>query len=309
MTIGIVVRGPQAGTALVNSLSAIESIAEGSIGGFVSFVVLDKDHTPTFYKCQAGGITSLFACENKSDLPIELMNATRAALISSGPNRPEPLHRFLAWDDKGNLVSGHRFPHMQTKQNIPLNQQALSILQMYGSDEHRLDELIEQNPDLDAGLVTMDAHGCIYQSNTARVAARGDTASRNMQTPEYAYSITLNSILPPDPIAEILAVKLQRRLELDRRPVLHVTTDSPISNSNVKSVEIDDTGRVVNINTPERHWFSPEHEGALIETGTIVLRDSVTIGKVHEEPYVISRNGKIIALSGKQNVSLRYAAL
>jgi hypothetical protein len=76
-----------------------------------------------------------------------------------------------------------------------------------------------------------------------------------------------------------------------------------------KSVEINDVNEVININTPETCWFSPCNEGALIETGTPITRQGVPVGRIQDEPYVITTNGKIESLSGLKSICLRYALL
>ena len=306
MTIGVVLRGPQAGAALVQSLASIENVATGSIGGFVSLVVSTPGKKAQFHEIQSGGVSALFDTNSNKSLPESLMNSTRAAIISSGPNRPKPLHRFLAWDNDGNLVSGHRFPHAPTTNGIPLNQEALISMQNTGCAGHQLNDLMQQNDHLDAGLVALDAAGNLFQGDTSRVKARGDTANITAQTESYAFSITLNSIRPTSLIAPILAEKLKQALSTDSRPVLSINTHVSICSAEKKSVIIDDVDDVVAINTPEQCWLSGSTEGALIETGTRIIRNGLFVGCIEDEPYVISCDGKILSLSGEQAVKLRY---
>jgi hypothetical protein len=309
MTIGVIIRGPHAGAALVKCMASIEKIASGSIGGFVSLVVLRRGAQPVFYECQTGGVNALFGVDASRNLPSELMESDRAALISSGPNRPEPLHRFLSWDKTGNMVSGHRFPHTKTSKGIPLNESALGILRAQGCDQQALVELLQDNATLDAGLVAMDSAGHIFQGDTNRVQVRGDTASLVFDTQDYAFAITLNSIRPPMLIVNLLGEKFKQQLDIDDRPVLCVSAMASITAAKDKSVEINDVNEVININTPETCWFSPCNEGALIETGTPITRQGVPVGRIQDEPYVITTNGKIESLSGLKSICLRYALL
>ena len=309
MTIGVVVRGPKAGAALVKCMASIEMIACGSIGGFVSLVVLKQDGEPIFYECQTGGVTALFGLDKNQNLPLELTHSDRAAIISSGPNRPKPLHRFLAWDKTGNIVSGHRFPHTETGEGVPLNQTALDIIQVKGCHQHALTELLNNNETLDAGLVAMDSVGHVFQGDTNRVKVRGDTASMVFDTPEYAFAITLNSIRPPMLIANLLGEKLKQELRIDNPPELSINSLASVTAADNRSVEINDINEVININTPETCWFSPRNEGALIETGTPITRYGVPVGRIQDEPYVVTSNGKIESLSGLTFTRLRYASL
>ena len=309
MTIGVVLRGPSAGAALVQSLASLENVALGSIGGFVSLVVLTKGKQPQFYQIQNGGVSALFATNGNKILPDSLVESDRAALISSGPNRPEPLNRFLAWDDAGNLVSGHRFPHTYSASGFPLNQVALNLIQNNGCAENQLKDLMKQNDHLDAGLVAMDVAGTLFQGDTARVRARGDTASAAVQTDDYAFSITLNSIRPANLIALMLAEKLKHSMSADTRPVLSIDTDAKICAADTKAVIINDLSNVIAINTPEQCWFTGSTEGALMETGTHIIKNGICVGRMQDEPYVIANNGQLISLSGEQAVKLRYESI
>ena len=309
MTIGVVLRGPSAGAALVQSLASLENVAMGSIGGFVSMVVLTKGKQPQFHQIQTGGVSALFATDGTKHLPDSLVTSDRAALISSGPNRPEPLNRFLAWDDVGNLVSGHRFPHTQIASGLPLNQFALNLIQKKGCDKNQLKDLMKQNDHLDAGLAAMDVAGKLFQGDTARVRARGDTANATVQTDAYAFSITLNSIRPANLIALLLAEKLKHSMCADTRPVLSIDTSAKICAADTKAVIIDDVGDVIAINTPEQCWFTSSTEGALIETGTHIIKNGICVGRIQDEPYVIANKGQLISLSGEQAVKLRYESI
>ena len=104
----------------------------------------------------------------------------------------------------------------------------------------------------------------------------------------------------------MLAEKLKDSLCADSRPVLSIDTHANICAADTKAVIINDVGDVVAINTPEQCWFTGSTEGALVETGTHIIKNGLCVGRIQEEPYVISNNGKIISLSGEQAVKLRY---
>ena len=109
MTIGIAARGPNAGLAIYRSLRAAERVGSGSIGGFATFAVITADGKLLRYETQRGGTSTLFI-EGEitgTDPPPEVAAATRAAVISSGPDRPAP-ESFLCADPLAGLVTGHR---------------------------------------------------------------------------------------------------------------------------------------------------------------------------------------------------------
>jgi len=94
MTIGIVAHGPRAGLAIVRALRAIEAVGRGAIGGFVSFVSIASDGSVERAETQRGGTIGLFPNGETEGSAASLMEAPTAGLMSSGPDRPEPLIPF-----------------------------------------------------------------------------------------------------------------------------------------------------------------------------------------------------------------------
>ena len=92
MTIGVAAAGAQAGAAVFDAVLGAELLGRGAIGGFVVFAVLDEQGRLQYRTTQRGGVTAL-------DLPASWRDARVAAVISSGPDRPEPLTQFLAGAD------------------------------------------------------------------------------------------------------------------------------------------------------------------------------------------------------------------
>ena len=83
MTIGVAAAGAQAGAAVFDAVLGAELLGRGAIGGFVVFAVLDEQGRLQYRTTQRGGVTAL-------DLPASWRDARVAAVISSGPDRPEP---------------------------------------------------------------------------------------------------------------------------------------------------------------------------------------------------------------------------
>ena len=301
MTIGLLVRGKNSGQALVSTMCAIESIAQGAIGGFVSLLTWHKEHGTKHFECQNGGISSLL----KEPLPEEILGCQRIMMISSGANRPTPLDRFLAWDPLGNMVSGHRFP--QSKANgQPLNQKILNILQAQGADQTALEKLLAEFPSLDAGYVAMDASGQVIQANCDRVSQRNDIGQGQFESQNYAYSFTFNSIEPVSVVTELLTQRLHQTLQAINRPKLLLDADTRICESHLLQANVDKNMRVTEVLTPDSHWFDDFSEGALIETGMSIFREGKLLGYALNEPYTLVKKGRIESLTGEKSIFLEF---
>lgn len=301
---------------MISSLGCIEHVADGAIGGFVSLVVMDSHHKATFFECQKGGVSALFGNANRivdeKTLPVEILESKRAGLISSGPHRPCPLARFLAWDESGNIVSGHRFPQSPTQDGIALNQMLLSVIQKHGAHSPEVHQLLSENSHLDAGFVAVDANNRMLCEDTLRVAARNDTARMQTQAKDFVFGITMNSIQPSRLISQLLASKLNDKLQhaslSAHVPRISINTETQILAGSAPMVEVDSDNRVVSIVTPETCWFEAHSEGALLEKGTPIAHKGQLIGTTLEEPYTTASEGRICALSGKEKMTLRYLA-
>src|SRR3546814_14329001 len=106
MTIGIAAYGTAAGSAVLAGLDAVEAVGAGEIRGFGVFRALAPDGTTIDAETQRGGCTALRATLRDRGLLAVAEAAPVAALISSGPDRPEPLTRFLP-ASRARLVTGH----------------------------------------------------------------------------------------------------------------------------------------------------------------------------------------------------------
>src|SRR5690606_41564886 len=115
MTIGIAASGPRAGAAVRAAVLGAELLGRGAIGGFAVFAVLDGQGRYRHCETQRGGIGAL-------DIPPAWLEARAAAVISSGPDRPEPLVQFLPGASGLGLVTGHRLPDRPGAVGVALNQ-------------------------------------------------------------------------------------------------------------------------------------------------------------------------------------------
>jgi hypothetical protein len=181
VAIGIAVSGRNAGLAIVRALQAVERIAEGAVGGFVSLVVIGTDGDVHRAAIQRGCMVALFP----ADAPAAIGTARRAAVISSGPDRPEPLARFAAADGAVGLVTGHRFPHQPGEDGVPINEAVLACLRRGLAPAAAVRQVLSANPLADAGVIALGRNGRIAFGNTALVSWRPDVKAVRLPAGHY----------------------------------------------------------------------------------------------------------------------------
>ena len=187
MTIGIAVTGKHAVVHALRVLRSAEILGSGAIGGFAVLAVMAEDGSVHYSQTQDGGSHAL-------DLNPAWLKAQRAAIISSGPNRPEPLQQFLPSLPGIALMTGHRLPNRLTPQGLPLNQVALQALAHGRSATQAVHDTVNAYPEYDTGLMAITADGHIAYANTARVMRRPDLHHGEQQHPEQHVAVMLNSI-------------------------------------------------------------------------------------------------------------------
>ncbi|NHC60063.1 DUF6963 family protein [Paenalcaligenes suwonensis] len=187
MTIGIAVTGKHAVVHALRVLRCTEILGSGAIGGFAVLAVMAEDGTVHYSQTQDGGSHAL-------DVDPAWLQCERAALISSGPHRPEPLQQFLPSLPGVALMTGHRLPNRPTPQGLPVNQLALQALQRSRSAEQAVQDTVTAYPEYDAGLMAVTVDGQIAYANTARVTRRPDVHHGEQQHPDRHVAVMLNSI-------------------------------------------------------------------------------------------------------------------
>ena len=156
--------GAQAGAAVFDAVLGAELLGRGAIGGFVVFAVLDEQGRLQYRTTQRGGVTAL-------DLPASWRDARVAAVISSGPDRPEPLTQFLAGADGLGLITGHRLPNQPGADGRPLNRMALDLMAEGAPPQQAVDAVLAAHPEWDAGLIAARAR----RAGPGQQRARGAT--------------------------------------------------------------------------------------------------------------------------------------
>ena len=213
MTIGIGAIGPRAGLAIFRALEATERVGEGSIGGFAVYRVIGSDGQIHTYTTQRGGTATLVTRgEVTGGLPPqEALDARVAALISSGPDRPEPLERCIPGEAGVGLVTGHRIPMAPTKNKKPLNQEVLELMRQGRTAPEATKALMDEHPQIDAGIIAVDVKGNLGAQNSPRVLNRPDMMEVFREDCEAGCKVAvfINEIHPKE-VAVVAAVKCLR---------------------------------------------------------------------------------------------------
>ena len=123
MTFALGAFGPNAGLAAFRALRLVETVARGSIGGFITDAAITKDGELVCQETQHGGTRTLFA-EGEScgvEPPERTANAVAVGLLASAPDRPDPLSQFVPADGAVGILTGHRLPNQVGADGRPLN--------------------------------------------------------------------------------------------------------------------------------------------------------------------------------------------
>lgn len=322
MTIGIAVSGPMAGLAAFSALRAVERVARGAIGGFVSFVALSDDGLLLSASTQRGGTTTLFTDgEVTGTLPPPAFATARlAALMSSGPNRPEPLIQFTPGDAAGGLVTGHRLPNMPGVEGVPLNAAVLARLTQGETPRGAVEAVLAANPQADAGLVALARDGTLYAADSALVRQRPDCGrylGEDARTGARC-AVLHNSIFPAAPLAPLAAAIAFDAMAPADQADFHITVvaGTRVELGGEACVHLASNGggdgeRVERVTVTDRIWLGGCHHGAALPHGAAVRRGGRLVGRVIFEPYCVVEGGILVSLSGLEEaiISVRADAI
>lgn len=308
MTIGIGASGQNAGLAVWRALNRVERVATGSIGGFATFAVLTSAGNAHIYTTQRGGSRTLFT-EGDTVLeepPATVVAAPMAAVISSGPDRPEPLSQFLAVKSDVGLVTGHRLPNRPGPDGEPLNQQVLQRLEDGATPVEAVDAITEVNPAADAGFIAVSSDGAVAAGNTRKVVQRPDTAQASQHGNTFGIAVMLNAITPADAVAALAASIGSTHIEPESEAAMTIQVAAGISveHGSQDLVEVDESNTVNRIQTSDETLLSGEQVGAVPYLGSLVLRDGKRIGKTASEPNTVLKDGTITQLSGQDSFDI-----
>lgn len=310
MTIGIAVVGPRAGLAAFAALNAVERVSRGAIGGFVSFVAVGAEGTLLRAATQRGGSRTLFVAGEATGTPPPpaFADARFAALMSSGPDRPEPLTQFTPGDSRVGLVTGHRLPNLPGVEGEPLNQLVLRRLAEGRAPKEAVDGVLDRNPEADAGLIALDLRGGMYLANSAFVARRPDLGSALIQDPQRGATVAVlhNAIHPHEGLALLAAsVAFDRIAPLDRCDFeIELEVGLLLELDEENCVHVDAGNRPRRLTVTDRRWLDPSCHGAAINFAAAVRRDGILIGHTASEPYCVAAHGRLASISGQDRAPI-----
>ncbi|MBN9672161.1 DUF6963 family protein [Roseibium aggregatum] len=301
MTIGIALSGPNAGLGIFRALAAVEKIGRGAVGGFVSYAALTEDGRLLRAQTQDGGTSTLFG---GAEPPAELAAAKRAVLMSSGPNRPEPLAQFTPGEVGVALITGHRLPNVSAGGGVAPNVRLLDALRQGTPVQDAVASVLEANGNADAGLIALTSSGEIAMGDTEFVRMREDRGSLLFSSGNNRLTgaVIHNSIFPVRGVTELVAgVALDCFEDPDRSDhMLRIDETVAIVPSDRERVHVDGNGKIVSVDVARGRIEDGYLEGSIFLYQSPVFRDGELIGHISgEEPYTIVRDYHAVSFSGK----------
>ena len=309
MTIGIAAYGPNAGLAVYRGLRAAERVGSGSIGGFATFAVITADGKLLRHETQRGGTSTLFV-EGEitgTDPPPEVAAATCAAVISSGPDRPEP-ENFLTADPFAGLVTGHRMPIAIGVDGVAVNRQVLDLMKGGEPAQIAVDTVLDRNPEVDAGLIAIDRNGQVYGRNSQRVLRRPDLAEARASREGACVVAFCNAIRPHRVLAGLVTeIALDTMLGIPKPDgQIIVKAGIPVIAGRVTAIHCDADGVATHLTTDEFGVLNGRRIGAGVCLGSPIYRNGKLIGHTMLETMTAFEDGKLASLGGQKMFSFGY---
>lgn len=312
MTIGIGAFGPNAGKAVFDALRAAERAGHGAIGGFATFTVISADGRGLCSATQRGGTLTLFTDGETTGVepPPEFASARIAGVISSGPDRPAPLEKFIPVDPAVGLVSGHRIPPTTGAKGVPMNAEVLELMRAGMAAPEAVRRVIEAAPEADCGLIGIDLSGNIGCLNTARVTRRPDVGVALRTDPETGAGVAVlyNAIRPHQALAEMVAGVAMDTMVAERPPAGWITLvgGTELAMGPENAVHCDAEGRSQRITTTDPAVGERGELGAAVYLASAVYVGGQLVGRTMFEPITTIADGRITAFSGKDSLRMSY---
>ncbi|WP_336069443.1 DUF6963 family protein [Nitratireductor rhodophyticola] len=282
MTIGIAAYGKGSVAAIQAAVSAAELCGRGAIGGFAVLAVIEADGSVAYRTTQNGGISSL-------DIPEEWFRAPCAAVISSGPDRPEPLTQFLVGRAGSGLVTGHRLPNSVSADGVSVNSAVLEKLAGGEAPQGSVDAVLAQDPEIDAGLIAVTIDGRLGTGNSGRVLRRGDLGQAHREEGGCGFSLLHNSIFAATGTCQALAEILGELAwqELTGLPAGHaiIRLEAPVTVEAAARdrVHIDLNGRIVALQSADPRVCAARRLGTAVYLSTEVWQEGQPVGFAETE--------------------------
>lgn len=300
MTIGIAAYGPNAGLAVLRALSAVEAVGRGAIGGFVSLAALTSTGGTVRAETQDGGSRGLFA-DGLDTAPPDILTAPVAGLISSGPNRPEPLSQFIPAIGGVGLVTGHRMPNTVGTSGRRINEDVLELMRKGSNAKDAVTAVLVANPRADAGVIALTAAGDIFAADAAYLAQRGDSGRMILGSRDAGAVVGVlhNSIQPFRPLA-VLAAEVAR--DVMQPPDLvdgWITLRQGIRlvSGTSNAVHVSSSGIVESIAVEDERFLAGSWSVGL-GYETAVFCQGAVVGTLLHEPYMVVGDGLVRTIDG-----------
>lgn len=271
-------------------LRAVEAIGSGAIGGFA-----------VFHWRGADGVLRHAVTQDQGSLTLEpppgWQEARHAAIISSGPNRPEPLIQFVPGCPETGFVTGHRLPTSLLPDGRVLNSAALAAMAAGGFGQSDLQALLDSGPALDAGLICLPLEGPVLIANSPRVESRDDIGSFCWQSGELACAVLHNSIHTASEHGPALAAALGGigREMLGGPAATHVCSrlpdELPVHRAAQDGLEIAADGRVIALHSADPAYHGDRARITAVYQSVPVLCEGRRLGQALSEVFSGLRPG------------------
>ncbi|MEM8571066.1 MAG: hypothetical protein AAGG56_09165 [Pseudomonadota bacterium] len=301
MTIGIAAFGPKSAIGILAGLRAVERVSHGAIGGFVSFAAIYAEGTVLRATTQTDGVDAVFPGE----LPDELAGATLAGLISSGPDRPEPLEDFIAAEAGVGIVTGHRMPHLRAENGTALNALVLEEMKSGTDPQTAVDRVIAQHADMDAGFIACSVDGQIGFGSTPLVLARSDQGGGALASSDGTVRVaSIHNAVHPHRVTSLLAneITLDRMLRPEK-PVAWVRFSSGprLLYGPKAEVHVDASGDLQELRHPQEKLQTGLWSAGLGDRVGVFFTGQ-HIGWLGYEPFMIFSEGRVQSIDGKDEM-------
>lgn len=306
MTIAIGAMGKNAGLAVWKALNSVEMVTSGSIGGFATFTIIDQNGKVKYYYTQRGGSRTLFTSgDSVIDYPPqEVVNAPIAGVISSGPDRMEPLSAFLVAEDNLGLVTGHRIPQAIGTSGQPVNIEVLKLMRNGVPANLAVEKVMEQNPNVDAGLIAIDVKGSSGIKNSIKVEQRPDAEKAIAEKDDTKVMVLNNEIYPVKITADLAAAIAMEVMIGARKPDMQISinTGLKVQYGIHDKIVIDENNNALEVFTTDSTILDGKVTCVVPYLGSLVVKDNKVIGRLMNEPITILDNGVIVDLAGQKTI-------
>lgn len=302
MTIGIAAVGKNAGLAVWKALNSVEKVSKGSIGGFATFVIFDEEGKLEYFCTQRGGSRTLFIEGDSISTypPKEVIEARIAGVVSSGPDRTEPLENILPAKNGVGFVTGHRFPRAIGKDGFPVNEQVLDNMEKGESALIAVKKVMDKNPNIDSGLIAVDLDGNIGAQNSQKVEKRPGFASASIER-EGAKVVVFNNEIYPSTVTANLAAEIAMEIMCkDQQEKIKIILNSglKVELASEDKVIINEDNIITKIFITDETMLKGKTGGMVPYLGSQVIRNGKKIGELKTEPFINLDNGVIKEFKG-----------